>query len=465
MEKYSVQFLEKILENTASAIYVFDANRRFIYVNAAAEAFWGRSKDELIGNCVWDIYPLAARGAIYREYHRAVREKRAIAFETFSFLHEKWLAIQITPIEEGAVVYVSDIGNRKNLEMQLTEVLGYKKIVEHWPAIIYLMLDKEGLIRSASQGYIAVVNEFHNTNFTRESLLGQSFQNIADLYDVNYKNYKIIRALEGEEIQGEYWDYKNRKFLISATPIINSNNEIEGAVAFYEDITEYEHLRQEIAKLDRLNLVGEMAAGVAHEIRNPLTVIKGYLQFLNNKVPLNLQSRFSIVLEELGRVEQIISDFLSLANNKRVERIKQDLNLVVRQVFPLIVSDAIKVGIDVELRLGEGIPELLLDNKEIKQLILNLARNGIEAAVGHGRLLIETRKDAGTVKLLVSDNGCGIQPELIDKVFDPFFTTKAGGTGLGLAVCRRIAQSNDGIMWIDSGAKSGTTVTVAFKIV
>ena len=385
MQNSQPQFLNTVLDNASQAIYVYDNKWRFIYLNAAAEKFWNRKKEDMLGKCVWELYPFAVGNIVYQEYHKAVKERRQIQFETYSFVLGKWIELHITPIAEGAVVCATEIGQIKNLETQLTEILGYKKVIEHWPAVIYLMVDEKGFIRSASQGYISIVNLILGTAFTRENLLGQPFQTISDLYGINYADCRIIRALNGEEITGEYWDYRVRKFLISASPILNNYGSIEGAVAFYEDITDYEHLRQEMTKLDRLNLVGEMAAGVAHEIRNPMTVIKGYLQFLYKKVPDNLKDQFSLILDELGRVEELISQFLSLANNKRIERKKQDLNAIVRNVYPLVLSDALKAGVQLELRLANDLPPLLLDSNEIIQLLLNLVRNSVEATSARGK--------------------------------------------------------------------------------
>ncbi len=242
-------------------------------------------------------------------------------------------------------------------------------------------------------------------------------------------------------------------------------------ISYVKDITEWkaaeitmlgqiEQLRQVINKSD---LIGEMAAGIAHEIRNPMTVIKGYLQFFSKKIAGNMSEQFNVVLSELDRVEQIISNFLSVAKNKAEAPKYQDLNQIIKEVAPLIFADAINQGINLNVKLADQLPELLLSTTEIKQLILNLTRNGIEAMEQHGTLTIETRYKDNKVYLYISDCGCGISKEWQEKMFAPFSTTKENGTGLGLSVCSSIVGQHNGVISVQSTEGEGTTFTIRFN--
>jgi two-component system, sporulation sensor kinase E len=231
------------------------------------------------------------------------------------------------------------------------------------------------------------------------------------------------------------------------------------------DITEYEKLKENMAKLDRLDLVGEMAAGVAHEIRNPMTVIKGYLQFLSKRVPTDILEQFDIILGELERIEAIITDFLSLAGNKTAENKEQNLNAIIEAIIPLIATDAMKRGIDLKVKLAAKLPSVILNEKEMKQLLLNLTRNGMEAMEQGGTLLIESAINDDSVSLCVRDSGCGIDKQNLEKIFDPFFTTKENGTGLGLAVCAGIIRRNNGRIEVQSEPLKGTRFTIRFTSV
>jgi two-component system, sporulation sensor kinase E len=228
------------------------------------------------------------------------------------------------------------------------------------------------------------------------------------------------------------------------------------------DITELKQLQQEMARLDRLNLVGEMAAGIAHEIRNPMTVIRGYLQMLQLLEEFAPHSkRFDTMIEEIDRVNAIITEFLSLARNTPSDLKKQSINTILAALLPLIQVDAAKNGIAVSTDLGDT-PELELDEKQIRQLVLNLVRNGIEAMSRYGELTIKTRRKKDGVVLMVKDRGEGIPPDALEKLGTPFFTTKEGGTGLGLPICYRIAESHNASIQVKTTLK-GTIFMVHFK--
>ncbi len=228
------------------------------------------------------------------------------------------------------------------------------------------------------------------------------------------------------------------------------------------DITEQKRMGKEIARLDRLNLVGEMAAGIGHEIRNPMTTVRGFLQMLGEKNDCaKYKDYFNLMIEELDRANSIITEYLSLAKNKPVELKRQNLNKIVTAIFPLIAADAIVTDKYVEVDLYD-IPKLLLDEKEIRQLILNLVRNGLEAMSPGGHLIIKTSAEDEEVVLAVQDYGRGINPDVLEKIGTPFYTTKENGTGLGLAVCYSIAARHNAAIKVETGA-GGTTFSVRFK--
>lgn len=220
---------------------------------------------------------------------------------------------------------------------------------------------------------------------------------------------------------------------------------------------------QGFSRLERLNLIGEMAAGIGHEIRNPMTTVRGFLQFLGNKPKYaDDKEYFDNMIDELDRANSIITEYLSLAKGRAIEREKIDLNLIIRKLFPLIQSDAVLRNIDIDTNL-EKIPELLLDDKEIRQLILNIARNGLEAMPVGGKLTIRTFSENSEVVMSIQDEGKGIEQQVLDKIGNPFFTTKDYGTGLGLAVCSSIAQRHNASIHVET-SPMGTTFSVRFRL-
>ena len=227
------------------------------------------------------------------------------------------------------------------------------------------------------------------------------------------------------------------------------------------DITEIKRINQEIARLDSMNLIGQMAGGIGHEVRNPMTTVRGFLQLLMNKeVYREDYSYFELMIEELDRANSIITEFLSLAHDKAVSLRPKSLNKVLRKMYPLLNASALKEDKIILMELTE-IPLLEVDTKEIRQLIHNLVGNGLEAMSPGGKLTIKTYLEEGRVVLAVTDEGCGIPEELLNKLGTPFMTTKESGTGLGLSICYRIAQRHQAKIEVESSPQ-GTTFYLRF---
>lgn len=259
---------------------------------------------------------------------------------------------------------------------------------------------------------------------------------------------------------------KEGKFIpisINISPILDENGELTSLVSVHRDISGKKELEKELIRLDRLNLLGEMAAGISHEIRNPLTTVRGFLQLLEKKKEYEKDREyFKVMIEELDRANYIITEFLSLGKKHVAEASeKNNLNDIIKALIPLIEADAIGSDTCVELDLGD-IPEISVNEKAIRQVILNLSRNGIEAMEGGGVLTIKTYCSQEEVILAIKDNGKGIDPKIIDKLGTPFFTTKKQGTGLGLAICNSIINKHNGKITVESNCK-GTTFFVHFQ--
>lgn len=230
----------------------------------------------------------------------------------------------------------------------------------------------------------------------------------------------------------------------------------------YIDVTEKKQVEKEMARLDRLNLVGEMAASIGHEIRNPMTAIKGFLQLLNEQSSSQDQIYFDIMIEEVDRANKIITEYLNMAKNKTIELGPYDLDNIIEAIYPMLLADANYQEKNINLDLS-GNRVAMVDENEIRQLLLNLARNGLEAMEAGGSLTIGTAMKEDETVLFVRDEGSGLPPDIVDKIGTPFLTTKATGTGLGLAVCYSIASRHKACIDFETGS-SGTTFFVRFPV-
>jgi signal transduction histidine kinase len=219
---------------------------------------------------------------------------------------------------------------------------------------------------------------------------------------------------------------------------------------------------ENIARLDRLNLIGEMAASIGHEVRNPMTTVRGFLQLMAEKKEFVAgKDYFAIMIEELDRANNIITEYLALAKNKVMDFHAADLNSIISEVAPLLQADVIRHNCQLQMNLG-AIPDILLDAGSIRQLILNMVRNAIEAMPQGGAVKISTTDSGGKVLLSIADEGSGISGELLARLGTPFVTTKEKGVGLGLAVCYRIIHRHGATIDVQSEPGQGTTFTVTF---
>ncbi len=464
-----------IVSLTHDCSFIFDQNGRFTYASIAGAQLLGLKQIDIIGKS-WRELGLPREVMIPFEAHlksvfllgTAISNVAKVVFPYGIRYMEYYLSpIMGKHLTVDAVFCVArDVTQHKEAEtvqQQLTlqylhEAQRLQQLIDTAPMAI-VTVDSEGFITAINQAAIdflpRISEQFKGRNLYRVSLKSQEDQCGGAI---------ITRALDGEEIKSCLFKHNDQHYLISAYPTRDKNTgAILGAMAFYQDITEVEKLRKQLARLDRLNLIGEMAAGVAHEIRNPMTVVMGYLQMLSARSDTSRKDKYDIIMEELNRINSIVTDFLSLAKNKLVEKEANNLNDIIQSIYPLISADAMKNNIDVQLDLASEMPELLLNEKEIKQLILNLSRNAFEAMTAkQNRFCITTRVYTDRIELITTDNGCGIEPQYLEKIFDPFFTTKDNGTGLGLAVCLSIIERHQGTVEIQSEVGKGTSVIISF---
>lgn len=248
----------------------------------------------------------------------------------------------------------------------------------------------------------------------------------------------------------------------TTVPIFDDNGVCISFEGIMRDITARKALEQDVSRLDRLNTVGQMAANMAHEIRNPLTTVQGYLQFfLRKQAFTEYIDQFNLLISELDRANLIIKEYLSLCKNKSRDLKSCQLNCVIQDVYPLLKAAANASSKDVYYNPGI-IPEIYLDEKEIRQLVLNLVRNGLEAMEAGGVVTIRTYAKKGKVVLAIQDQGKGVPQHILDNIGKPFLTTKENGTGLGLAVVYRIVSDHQASIEVDTNPQ-GTTFQVLFK--
>jgi signal transduction histidine kinase len=245
-------------------------------------------------------------------------------------------------------------------------------------------------------------------------------------------------------------------FIESLTP--QAGIALENAMLYKE---QRERFRRMI-RADRLATIGELAAGAAHEIRNPLTAIKSSLQYLTEKCQQETEKKLlGVALQETDRIDEILAALLSFSRPSEIRKEQYDLAVTLEESLALLSFQARAGAVEVETKFPPGPVVLYGDKSQVKQLFLNILLNGIQAMEGGGKLSTEVVSlGSGKVLVRVTDTGIGIPEENMDKIFDPFFTTKKGGTGLGLSICYSIVKSHRGEIEVRSRVAEGTTVLV-----
>jgi PAS domain S-box-containing protein len=452
------QTVSDILESITDAFFALDDHWNIVYANKTALRYFGESKAESIGQDFRTFIPQLFDTDTYHYLNEALNQKTDKHFETQDKLFGTWLEVHIYPSQEGVSVYCNDISNRKLMERSIQYLAS---IVENSSNAIY-STDLKGFILTWNPRAHRIFG------YSADEIIGKSAEILYPPNILNQFKEFLEKVNQGEYVcQHETLHVRKDGSLVNVSvtksPIKNERGEVIAISSIVEDITRRIELEKEMLRLDRLNLVGEMAASIAHEIRNPMTTVKGFLQLFKRKEKFSEEhAHFDLMIDELDRTNSIITEFLSLAKNRIVDLKLLNLNLLIRSLFPLLQADALLREMNIELMLDE-IPEILLDEKEIRQLLINLVRNGFEAMSPGGKMSIRTYLDKNELVLDVKDNGQGIPPEILDKLGTPFFTTKENGSGLGLAICYSIANRHNAKLEVDSGT-DGTTFSLRFKI-
>lgn len=265
----------------------------------------------------------------------------------------------------------------------------------------------------------------------------------------------------------------------TSSPLLLADGERIGIVLVLRDITNIRELEDAVRQADRLSTLGALAAGLAHEIKNPLGGIKGAAQLLERELPAGseLSEYTTIMLREVERVNKIVEELLSLTTPRKLVLSSVDLHRILSDIITLQKGALGIKAITFQQNLDLSIPPILADESLLMQLFLNLIKNAVEAVDGTGIIRVSTRmvsdysmtnkgeRPLRMVAIDISDNGPGVGQENLNNIFTPFFTTKSKGTGLGLAICHKIVSEHRGMIKVDSDPGRGSTFTVMLPLI
>jgi len=332
-----------------------------------------------------------------------------------------------------------------------------KKVVTNLPV---------GLIASDKDGNIAFFNSAAE-RITGLDLSESRGKNLEDTLPNNFCGLKEFldrdESVFEKEMECVFTEDKIVPVSISASKIINEEGTLIGKVFIIRDLGEIRHLQNEIRRQEKLAAVGRLAAGVAHEIRNPLSSLKGIASYFKNKSDKDSgdQDMAGVMIVEVDRMNRVISELLEFAKPTDIKRRTTNVNSLLEHSVRLVENEAATKGISISLGLNKQPLTAEIDSDRFSQCLLNLYLNALQAMEKGGRLSVKQYlMDDSYIVIEISDTGSGIEAKKVDQIFDPYFTTKTKGTGLGLAIVHKIIEAHNGNIKVRSLSGQGTTFTL-----
>lgn len=363
---------------------------------------------------------------------------------------------------QGLVIIGRDITEKIQLARQLEESRQqYKSLFDYSPDIIY-MLDLHGNISNLNPHFEVI------TGFKRDEMIGK---NIATILPQKYKRHlhKFISTVTKESKPVMYElkipDARENIMILQCTSVpIVVNGNTTGIIGYGRDVTEMRKTEERLRRTEKLSVVGELSASVAHEIRNPLTSLKGFVQLMQTDDPKH-QAYYQIMLDELNRINHIVGELLLLAKPQHLKLKTAVVQNLLNDCISLLRTEARLYNVQIEAFLPDEDIVMDCEPNQLKQLFINLIKNAVEASVNGGIVMVTLEQD-GTDQLLITikDNGCGISKERLKRLGEPFYSSKEKGTGLGLTVSFKIVQAHKGTIHFESQKQIGTTVSIYFPL-
>ncbi|MEL4010266.1 PAS domain-containing protein [Bacillus velezensis] len=458
---------ERLVEMLPNPLYV-SINGTIAYANNAMLAMLGaESKDEVIGRRSYEF--------IEEEYHDIVKNRivRMQKGMEVGMIEQTWRRLDGTPVhlevkaapttyknQRAELLLLIDISSRKKFQTIL------QKSRERYQLLIQNSIDTIAVIHNDKWVFM---NESGISLFeaeTYEDLIGK---NVYDqLHPCDHDGVKqriqniINRKTESEIIKQSWFTFKNRLIYTEMVCIPTTFFGETAVQVILRDISERKQTEELMLKSEKLSIAGQLAAGIAHEIRNPLTAIKGFLQLMKPTMGEN-EHYFEIVFSELSRIELILSELLMLAKPQQ-NAVKERVNLkkIISEVTALLETQANLKGIFIKTEYEHDSMYINGDQNQLKQVFINLIKNAVESMPDGGTVHIIMTEDEYSVNVTVKDEGDGIPENVLKRIGEPFLTTKEKGTGLGLMVTFNLIKNHQGAIQVDSKPDRGTAFHITF---
>ena len=472
---------KQLAESITDVFYAFDENLKYTYWNKASEELTGISAEDALGKHLYDVFPKNKQTRNAEEnYLKVLREKRPQYFFNEYQLGAKdyFFEISAYPSIGGLSVFVKDITERRQAEEALRQSEEKLRLIfETLPEGITI-LDTDGKIVQSNK-ITASIYGYDN----EEEIIGLSiFELIAKREHTRIREIMKKTLKEGPsgaiEVTQLRKDRSEFPAEVSGAVLKDASGNPTGLITIMENITERKkaeerekQLQQELITSGRLAIVGQMAAGIAHEINNPLTGVVGFAGLLLKKdLPEDIKKDVNLIYEGAQRITDITSKMLTFARKQKPERTLANINDILETTLIMRSYEMKSSNIEVITELDPDLPMTMVDAGQIQQVFLNIILNAeIEMWKAHsgGNLVVKTKRINNTIRISFKDDGPGITKKNIDRLFTPFFTTRdvGEGTGLGLSVSYGIITQHGGKIYAKSTVGKGATFFVELPIV
>ena len=466
------QFLTDIIP---APIFFLDTRGHYFKCNQAFEDYIGKKREEIIGQradelpeCVdlWHHFlsgDLDEKGLTQSSHNQPIIRFHHADGSIRYVIINRTVYHNTEGVPDGLAGVILDITAQRNAETMLLEQVTFlETLIETIPNPVYYR-SLEGILIECNRAFAELmgrakedlIGKHHRNMYSKEQIeaLHASDQDLLNSENNSLSYSSIIEFADGHQVD----------LLINKTIVYDNEGSPIGILGALTDLTEHREMQKTMARLDQYRIIGEMAAAIGHEVRNPMTTVRGFLQLLNENDGISDNKEyFDLMIEEIDRANSIITDFLSLGKGLHTELRPENLNTIIENSFLILSAEAKKHDHCIRLDLEE-VPVIPLDFKQIRQLIFNLVRNGLEAMSEPGTMTIATYKEDDSILLSIQDQGSGIDASILEKLGKPFVTTKEKGTGLGLAVCYSIVERHGARLEVET-YHDGTVFYIKFPL-
>ncbi len=364
-------------------------------------------------------------------------------------------------IGSASVYFIFVVQNAYLVRRTLDEMRTYTRNVQESMANGLITVDRSLRVATFNSTALDILRK------PREEIDGRPIRELLPLEDEIKRVLTDSESIVEKEVKISN-DGKDKTFLgLSVSPLKEPDSQIpRGAVVILRDLTMIRELEQKVIVSEKFAALGRLSAGVAHEIRNPLNSIRGFIQYFQKKLSLDEEDyRYTdLMLTEVDRLNRVISKLLAYSKPREPRLNIRSPEEVLDHCLRVVEREAAEAGVDlVHTPLAEEMPLVLMDTDQITQIFLNILINAVEATPRGGQVSVRYDLDTSRLHIIIEDTGTGIPKENLDKLFDPFFSTKKKGTGLGLAIVRSIVEGHGGEIEVESEPDVGTRFTVTFN--